>query len=150
MPGTYAKLVPTEETKKRIAQVVNLLNITNPVSTNSLHVTVVYSRAQCDEIKDLNLVLPIKAHGDSFKKFHQQDGTDCLVLKLNSNAIQDIHWTAREQYGATHDFPQFQPHITLSYDHPHAAPNDSLIQYFNNLTFDQYHVEPLDLEWSSS
>ena len=67
--GTYAKLLPCETTKKRIAELVNLINLENPVSVHDLHVTVIYSRKECAEIKDINIELPTNAHGAEFDIF---------------------------------------------------------------------------------
>jgi 2'-5' RNA ligase len=147
--GTYAKLVPSESTKQRIAQFVDLINLENPASVHDLHVTIVYSRKACPEIEFHDTALPALADGAAFDIFPNQDGSKCLVLKLASKQIHDLHEIIREQYGATHDFPSFQPHITLSYDYTQVTTPESGLDYFKDLQFDQYVVEPLDLNWKS-
>ena len=148
--GTYAKLVPCAATKERIASIVNLLNIENPASVHDLHVTVIYSRKECAEIEGLNVTLPVQAYGEAFDIFPNQDGTKCLVLKLSSFAMHALHHTIRTEHNATHDFPDYQPHLTLSYDYTSDVPNHTILEYFTDLRFDRYVVEPLDLNWIRS
>lgn len=148
--GTYAKLVPCAATKERIASIVNLLNIENPASVHDLHVTVIYSRKECAEIEGLNVTLPVQAYGEAFDIFPNQDGSKCLVLKLASDEMHSLHQTIRAEHGGTHDYPSYSPHLTLSYDYTRDIPNHTLLDYFKDLHFDQYVVEPLDLNWIKS
>jgi hypothetical protein len=148
--GTYAKLVPCAATKDRISEIVNILNLENPVSVHDLHVTVIYSRKECAEIKDINVCLPTTAHGEAFDIFPNHDGSKCLVLKLESEAMHSLHQTIRDEHGGTHDYPSYSPHLTLSYDFASDMPNHTILDYFKDLHFDQYVVEPLDLNWIKS
>ena len=149
--GTYAKLVPCSVTKERIAEVVNLVNIENPASVHDVHVTVIYSRKECPDMKNFGPILPIKADGESFDIFPNKDGTNCLVLKLKSYQLQTLHSTLRREYGATHDYPAYIPHLTLSYDYTQTTvPSDDVAAQFKDLLFDMYAVEPLNLEWISN
>lgn len=147
--GTYAKLVPCDKTKQKIAQVVDLINLVNPTSVHDLHVTLVYSRKACPEIEFHEVGLPANAYGAAFDIFPNRDGSSCLVLRLASDQIHALHNTIREQYGATHDYPEFSPHLTLSYDYPHPIPSEGVLDHLKDLHFDQYVVEPLDLNWKS-
>ena len=147
--GTYAKLEPGENTKHKIGKILNMLNIPNPTATKDLHLTVVYSRKQCDSIKEIPVKLPVVADGKSFGIFPNREGTQALVLKIAGDGIHELHQLCREEHGATHDFPEFDPHITLSYDYgTDELPNDSLLEYFKGLVFNKYVVEPLDLNWT--
>ena len=141
--GTYAKLVPDETTKQRIATLTNQINLQNAASVNSLHVTVVYSKKGCYGISNIDAQLPIKADGVGFDLFNNPDGSKCLVLLLDSPAIHQLHRVCHDMYGAVYDYPSYKPHITLSYDYSSALPNASLLEFFKNLTFDQYKVEAL-------
>ena len=146
--GTYATLVPDDSTKERIYEIIDLLNIPNHVNKNSMHVTVVYSRVVCPTISTAPIVYPITATGSKFDMFKSPDGNNCLVLLLESELMHELHNHCVTVHGATHDFPSYQPHITLSYDYPFPdMPNPTLLDYFKNLTFDRYVVEPLVFEW---
>jgi 2'-5' RNA ligase len=148
--GTYAKLVPDELTKNRIFSILSLFNIENAVSKHDLHVTVVYSREQCDSIKHIPIQIPIHANGAELAIFKNQDGSNCLVVILDSPSLQELHRHCREEHFAIHDYPHYSPHITLSYDYSgEIVPQGSLLEHFHSLYFDQYIVEPLLLNWTS-
>lgn len=148
--GTYAKLVPTHKTKNQILNAANRINIENLIGPRSLHTTVIYSRKDCGDIPQTVCSLPITAHGSHFDLFGNPDGTKSLVLVLESEEMQQLHSRLREQYGATHDFPSYQPHVTLSYDYSYSTvPSKSIIEYLQDLEFDKFIVEPLILDWSA-
>lgn len=151
MSGTYSKLVPCDKTKERIAEIVNLINLENPASVHDLHVTVIFSRKECPGINDFRPILPIKAVGAQFDIFPNKDGTKCLVLKLKSHHMDMLHQLCRREYGASHDYPQYIPHLTLSYDYTQpTVPSNDVAGYFKDLIFDVYAVEPLNLDWIST
>jgi len=149
--GTYARLVPSEGTQQKIASLMDMINVENAISAKSLHTTVVYSKVSCDSIKNIPVSLPLKAHGVGFELFPNADGgTPCLVLKIESEELRDLHEECIREHGAKHAYPEFSPHITLSYDYTVGyLPNESLVVYFDDLHFDQYIVEPLNTNWSA-
>lgn len=142
--GTYAKFVPDEITKKRISTIINMINVENSISESEMHVTLIYSTRPCPDVKHIATPDVITAHGHEFDLFKNPDGTNSLVLKLVSDELHSLHDACRDVYRATHDFPQYNPHITLSYDYTYKhVPNNTLVEYFRNLTFDQLVIEPL-------
>lgn len=149
--GTYSKLVPDELTKARITKITDFLPIGNPVNPNQLHVTVVYSREVCESIRNIEVNLPLEASGKRFDIFTTNSGANCLVLVLDSPAIENIHYISRDDHGATHDHPEYHPHITFSYDYPPdiPPPSNEIAAMFDNLIFDSYVVEPLQFEWKA-
>jgi 2'-5' RNA ligase len=147
--GTYAKVTPSAETVQRILSIAGQLNIPNLVGPSSLHTTVVYSRVVCDEIANINVHFPMHAAGKSFRIFETESGERALVLELNSIRLHSLHDYCRIAYHATHDYPSYTPHITLSYDYPDIdLPSSDMLQYFKDLEFDQFVVEPLNFEWT--
>jgi 2'-5' RNA ligase len=144
--GTYAKLIPDEITQNRIHAILSLFNIENAVSARDLHVTLIYSRNDCNSIKHIPIQLPIKAVGLELAIFKNPDGSNCLVVKLDSEDLQDLHWHCRNEHFALHDYPTYQPHVTLSYDFECGLPSNTFLEHFHSLYFDQYVVEPLNLD----
>lgn len=127
---------------------ISLLNVENGISARDLHVTVVYSRIECPAVDNLNASIPIKAVGKAFDIYPNPDGTKCLILHLDSIDMHQLHNKCRAE-GATHDYPDFNPHLTLSYDYTSAnVPGEGWLDYFTHLVFDQYVVEPLTINWS--
>ena len=147
--GTFAKLLPSKETSQKIASMIYLLNIENGVSERDLHITVVYSREECERISTLAVGLPIRADGMGFGFYKNIDGTHCLVLHIHSNDIHNLHMDCRLE-GATHDYNTFTPHITLSYDWDMRRPmlGNNWLEYFENMSFNQFVIEPLAIDWS--
>jgi hypothetical protein len=146
--GTYAKLVPNGDTKEKIAEILDLLNLHNPACIRDLHVTVVYSKVECPEIHYVIPQMPITATGTKFDLFSNADGSKCLVLRLESEAILALHDHCRN-LGASHEYPYYNPHITLSYDYFDALPNDSILDFFGDLVFTEFAVEPLGVEYGT-
>lgn len=146
--GTYAKLVPDNDTKEKIAEILDLLNLHNPACIRDLHVTVVYSKETCPEIYSVVPALPIKAAGAGFDLFNNADGSKCLVLRLDSKAIMDLHDHCRN-LGASHEYPAYNPHLTLSYDYFDVLPNEAVLDLLNDLTFVEFAVEPLGIEYGT-
>lgn len=145
--GTYAKLVPSNDTKKQIHKISNQLNIENLISKHALHTTVIYSRVKCyPEINPESIQLPIFAKGKRFDIFDNSDKTHSLVLVLESTELSELHEHFRKMHNATHDFPEYQPHITLSYDYNHRVPNHTILEHFQNIEFSEFVVEPLDFD----
>jgi 2'-5' RNA ligase len=150
MAGTYAKVIPDVATTHRIAAILDLFNIENAAAPCDLHVTVVYSKQECASVKDISVPTPIKASGASLQLFPNADGSKCLVVELDSPALQELHWLCRNEHNASHDYPTYRPHITLSYDYSgEIIPNSSLLGHFHTLYFNQYVVEPLNVDWES-
>lgn len=147
--GTYAKLVPCSKTTRRIHAIANKINVENLISRRAMHTTVIYSRVKCKPSIPHDVVeLPIVANGSHFDLFDNPDRTKSLVLVLESKDIHSLHKKLIKEHNATHDYPSFQPHITLSYDFTqNKVPNKSIIEYFQELTFNRFIVEPLILGW---
>lgn len=146
--GTYVKAVPTEESASRIAEVCRMINVPNRVPKEDLHTTILYSRAPVDAEGRFDDLRSVSARGVGFDIF--EDGPNrCLVVKLESNGLSSMHSELRK-LGGTHDYPSYNPHVTLSYDYGNnEPPNDDLLQYFRHIDFNKIVVEPLDLDWTA-
>lgn len=145
--GTYAKLLPDTLTSQKVAAMVGLLNVENGISARDLHVTVVYSRVEVPAINNTSIKSPITAKGIGFDIYPNPDGTKCLILHLDSEQLHKLHNDCRA-IGATHDYPAYNPHLTLSYDYTSdTVPGSTWLEYFTLLEFDQIVVEPLVINW---
>ena len=87
---------------------------------DDLHVTVLYSRQSVDWMKmgdnwssDQNGNLTVPAGG---ARIVEPLGTDGAVVLLFSST--DLQWRHRNmvEAGASHDYEEFQPHVTITYD----------------------------------
>lgn len=73
------------------------------------------------------------------------DEENILVLKLDAPTISARHHELRESFGATHDYPDFTPHITLCYDF--TGDYTALQPFTFQLGFEAEEVRPLNLDW---
>lgn len=131
--GTYACLTLSKESNDALREFMND-KIQSPV--DDYHCTVVYSRKPVtDAVRSQQVTLPITARATGYESF---DG-GAYVLKLESASLHQLHNHTRLM-GATYDYDQYNPHVTLSYDH---TPQDNMELPSFELVFDQYRVEDL-------
>ena len=80
-----------------------------------LHMTVIYSRKHCPNLK----VSPAIKHVAEFIDYDIFTGSGTervLVIKLSAPSIIARHVQLMAENNATYDYPTFIPHITISYD----------------------------------
>jgi hypothetical protein len=115
--GTYAA-VRFEGTEEKVKY---LKNTGIPNVNEDLHCTILYSRKYCPNYKPLDMTdgyyyEEAIAYPDHLDIFKDKEGKNCLVLILRSNWIVKRHKDLMKEHNATYDFPEYNPHITLSYD----------------------------------
>lgn len=145
-PGTYVGVRFTPETIEGLAKFQKDHDVPNPLDPEKFHTTVVYSREPVEWTPQVDLT-DVDVSATGFEVFDTRDGQKCLVLRLESEFLQDRFDSAIEA-GATHDFPDYKPHITLSYDIGHfevkklPTPDVAIV-------LDHEYVEPLKDKWVS-
>lgn len=119
--------------------------IPNLMPAGSLHVTIAYSRQPVDWMKAgatwQGAELKIDAGGP---RLLERFG-DALVLLFASDALQYRHHEIGEA-GASWDHPEYQPHVTLSWDAPDVDVN-ALAAYNGPLVFGPEIFEPVNEGW---
>lgn len=119
------------------------------LSAEDMHVTILYSKTPVDPMKmgetwtsEEDGGLTIKAGGPrALERFNE----GAVVLQFASWALDSRH---REMVGAggSHDWPEYLPHVTISYDGPEELP---AVPYQGELRFGPEIFEPLDEDWKS-
>lgn len=145
-PGTYVGVRFTPETIEGLTAFQKEIGVPNPLNPEKFHATVVYSREPVEWTPQTDLTKEdVEASGwDVFE--NRRDGTKCLVLRLSSEFLQERFDTAIEA-GATHDFPDYKPHITLSYDIGTFETRKLALPEFP-IVLDHEYVEPLRDSWA--
>lgn len=144
--GTYVGVKFDSDTIDTIINLTELLNIPNPINKDEIHMTIMYSRKFLPNYKPLgNIDENSKPIG--FHIFDTFDNKRALVLKLDCNWAVSRHKTLMTEHDALYDYPEFIPHITLSYD-----IGDIMIpknKYLPNTIFkiNKEYSEDLKLEW---
>lgn len=143
--GTYVGAKLSAPSVKCVKLIQELLGIETPVPEDKLHITVLYSR---NPVKISAKEYSYEAQAKALELFKNSDGTkSALVLLLNCPALEQRH-NELIALGGTHDFPSYQPHVTLCYDYKSGISLTNQLQGIVLQVVDEY-VEPLDLDWSS-
>lgn len=145
--GTYACLVPNLASIKELQSLQYMLNLSSPVAAKDLHMTVIYSRKPCPGAAELmDGFNPIVGKVAKLGYLPTQAGTTCLVAEVECPDAVGLHHYIRETHGASHDYPSYLAHITLSYDCPMG-----IRELLNplNIVFDQFKVSALNTAWQA-
>ena len=147
--GTYAGLRVLDPTSSLLYKhcLDNGIAVKKSMFDRRLHVTVLYSRKHCPSIKADPSAKHI-ANFSSYDVFTDQNGKYVLVMKLNAPSVAARHLKLMSEHGATYDYPEYLPHITLSYDYdmPQAV---GITPFPHNIILGEEYVEDLNLDWSA-
>ena len=119
---------------------------------DQMHVTVLYSRTAVDPMamgetwgSETDGGLIVKAGGPrALERF----GEGALVLQFASWSLTSRH-ADMIRAGASHDWPEYAPHVTLTYTVPDGFDLEAVRPYTGELRFGPEIFEPLDLDWKS-
>lgn len=153
--GTYAGVRFCEDTKQAIHDYMAEAGIPNMLDKEKLHTTLLYSRKHCPNYEPLSEVSYL-GEPSEFVIWDTQapngGGTSkCLVLKYDCPELVERHRALREEHGATHDYPEYTPHITLSYNIGNMRLEDfpDVRKHLGAINIVSEYSEPLDLSWAS-
>jgi len=157
--GTYAGVLLSQDDEDKIISIVKEMGIPNPIPRKDIHITLLYSRKVLPDYKP-NENLDIWAYPTEFHIFNGGNGKDILVLKIDSPDLVKRHKELMKEHEATYDFPEYIPHITLSYDlEDYLNTEDDRLkainEKFKSLLPKEFHlvreyVEDLNLDWENS
>ena len=120
--GTYAGVKFSPATIHRLKAYIKDNNIPNPLRSNKLHTTLLYSRKYLPDYKPAGAYAspmvgtPTKLDVWKTKPDDESTPANCLVLEYDCDDLTARHKLLMEEYDATFDYPEYRPHITLSYD----------------------------------
>jgi 2'-5' RNA ligase len=136
--GTYSSLILTKNSASRLYSWVKIHDITPQIKKEDYHCTIVFSRKYLPDLDFGKIDWPIIAKIKAWRKFG-----DNLVLELESEKIHELNSIAVEA-GATSDFDEYIPHITVSADFHGEVPEKlpKLKIYFNSVK-----IEEIDLDF---
>lgn len=140
---TYVAVKPDLESRESLVELAEVIGLSNSllVPEDKMHCTVAYSRDPIDDPSTIvQTFLPATATGDDFDMFGPEKKT--LVLKLSSVSLRALHVSLRN-LGASHDYPTFEPHVTLCYEVPEGFKMPTKKPKLG-LKFTTFEVKPLD------
>lgn len=122
------------------------------IPAGDMHVTVLYSRAAVDPIEmgeawgtEADGTLIVKAGGPrALERFNE----GAVVLQFASSGLS---WRHEEMVrkGTSHDWPDYLPHVTITYEAPAELDLAAIKPFTGELRFGPEIFEPLDLDWKS-
>lgn len=145
MKGTYVGVRFSEKSLKTIKSLQKMYKIPDPTPADDIHATICYSRTPVDFIPKTNLSEKIDREV-CFHVFNTGDGKRALVLKIKSDYLKKRHNDANE-LGASYDYPDYIPHITLSYDIGEKMFPTKKFKLESELEIISEYKEDLDLRW---
>lgn len=117
-----------------------------------MHVTILYSKRPVDPMKmgetwegNEKGELRIKPGGP--RALERFDG-GAVVLQFASWSLQSRHEQMVRE-GASHDYPEYLPHVTLTYEAPEGLDLASIVPYSGELRFGPEIFAPIDEDWKA-
>lgn len=151
MTGTYSAVTYDSNTRELLYDWCRKNGIPNLVSIESLHTTIIYSKNKIDKSNEIHIgaadlkLLNWEIRGIGFDVFKSGED-DVLVLLLKADDLEALH-DRFIAHGATHDFENYVPHVTLSYSLTSDFDLGKLYPPSFNLVPATVYTEDLDLEW---
>lgn len=125
---------------------------TTTLPAGDMHVTVLYSRSMVDPMKmgrdwyeDEKGRIIIRPGGP---RMIERLGENAVVLRFVSPSLEYRHRDMIEA-GGSHDYPEYQPHCTISYNKPDDLNLETIAPFSGELVFGPEIFESLDLDWKS-
>lgn len=120
--GTYAGIRFSKKTVDALLAFAKEHKIPKLESGDELHTTLLYSRKHLPNYKPAGKydqpMIGTAIEWDVWKSQPKEDGStkNILVLVYSCPELYQHHHKLMAQHGATYDFDNYQPHVSLSYD----------------------------------
>ena len=149
--GVYASCSYDDHSLQKLADWMNDHNDLIPmlVPLDKIHTTVVYSRADfpCPIGESIHLADSQPFYPSGFALLGKpEDKMACLVMLLDADALVNVHNLCLNE-GAKHDYEDYIPHVTLSYQVPKNFDHSQIKIPDFCLKPNVIKFEPLDLNW---
>lgn len=142
--GTYVSAELDPKNQEAIFNWAKDNGIPNLADPKQYHATIAYSRVGIPDVKKKEFDLPIAANIIGWHIFPTQTGGKCLVADLKSDVLTSHFKDIMDNYGASYDYPEYKPHLTISYDYDKDEPPKTFPKI--KIMFNKIRIEPLDPE----
>ncbi|UPT53037.1 hypothetical protein [Synechococcus phage Yong-M3-232] len=117
-----------------------------------MHVTVLYSKRPVDPMKMGETWTGEEGGGLTIKpggpRALERFGEGAVVLQFASWSLQSRHEQMVRE-GASHDYPEYLPHVTLTYEAPEGLDLAAIVPYSGELRFGPEVFAPIDEDWKA-
>lgn len=146
--GTYVSMDLSDESRALLDNFVEMsLGLTERVDPSTYHITVIYSRTPVPTAEHIaGMSTDTTASVIGYEIFPTKNDGKCLVMRLEYSFANALN-SKLTQEGATSDYPEYKPHLTLAYDMSQEIdPNTLPIPKFP-LGFGPVKVAPLEPDY---
>jgi len=146
--GTYVSMDLSEESRALLDNFVEMnLGLTERVDPSTYHITVIYSRSpvpSAEQYQGYGNDQPARVTG--YEVFPTKNDGECLVMRIEFPFAELLNKQLTAE-GATSDYSQYKPHLTIAYDMKQKVnPNDLPKPQFE-LFFSSVKVAPLEPDY---
>ena len=116
--GVYVAVKYNQSACDDLLEFIKEYKIPSSLKAEDFHTTLIYSR-KWDDITDLNDDMEdseIVAYPKELHVFETFDKKRALVILLECPYLEERHKYLMKKYDLTYDYPEYLPHITVSYD----------------------------------
>jgi len=147
--GTYVSMDLADDCKHLLDNFVEMnLGLTERVDPSTYHITVIYSRTPVPSAESIEgLTTQSTASVVGYEVFPTKSDGKCLVMRLKFQFAEFLN-TKLGTEGATSDYPEYKPHLTIAYDMSQEVDPETLPVPQFPLTFGPVKVAPLDPQFT--
>ena len=151
--GTYIAIKYDALSQNKLTSLAERFDVPNIIPKDKLHTTIIYSTVHSDDV--IVNTNPYNSFINKFDTFDSPSGKRCLVVILDNDALKERYKELTKLHGFVSDYPEYVPHITLSYDIEDWDRFDEMNEYIGQIKYTfmlvgvNEYVEDLDLEWTS-
>lgn len=153
--GIFVGAEVSPDSKLKLKDVINELNIDNPIDMRELHCTIMYTyddppNGLLNEYDNKELIYDKEIKGDiiGLEVFETQDSKKALVLRIDNGYLKERHEYLKSVHGLTYTHDEYKPHVTLTYDAGDVNMEDiNIKKYVKKINFSKEYISPLDPDW---
>lgn len=143
--GTYAGVRLSPSSAAKLFAYAQEHNVPSPIPESEYHVTLLYSRkVHPDYEAPGDYKTPLTARTKGFTLLG--DEKDALVVLIDCSELEKRHHHLMKKHGATWDWPDYKPHVSLSYEAKGFDVSGLRASDIGTLTLTTEYREDLDLD----
>jgi 2'-5' RNA ligase len=146
--GTYVSMDLSDESRALLDNFVEMsLGLTERVDPSTYHITIIYSRTPVPTAEHITgMSTNTTASVVGYEVFPTKNDGKCLVMRLQFSFAEAMNSKLTRE-GATSDYSEYKPHLTLAYDMSQEIDPATLPIPQFPLSFDSVKVAPLEPDY---
>jgi len=115
-PGTFVGVKFDQSTIDSLMDWIDSMGLETHEPADELHTTVLLDKEHEFDWEPQSFESPIEVSPETFSLDLFGQDKNVLVLKYQCDELADRHSRGMEEHNLSWDFPEYSPHVTLSYD----------------------------------